>query len=68
MIKYAKSTWTPKKGKVAEPGFWGQAPGKGVICKENKWSIMFILNGRDKELYVHMNMYSMETISKKSHV
>ena len=27
------NTWTPKKGKVAEPGFWGQAPGKGVIWK-----------------------------------
>lgn len=26
-------TWTPKKGKVAEPGFCGQAPGKGVIYK-----------------------------------
>lgn len=24
-------TWTPKKGKVAEPGFCGHAPGKGVI-------------------------------------
>lgn len=27
-------TWTPKKGRVAEPGFCGHAPGKGVIQKE----------------------------------
>lgn len=28
---YSIKTWTPKKGKVAEPGFCGQAPGSGVI-------------------------------------
>jgi len=31
-LHYKSHTWTPKKGKVAEPGFWGQAPGNGVIC------------------------------------
>ncbi len=27
-------TWTPKKGRVAEPGFSGQAPGSGVIWQQ----------------------------------
>lgn len=31
-INCSRSTWTPKKGNVAEPGFCGHAPGIGKIC------------------------------------
>jgi hypothetical protein len=48
IIRELPFTWTPKKGRVAEPGFSGQPPGSGVIWQENHHPLL--LAGIHKDL------------------